>query len=91
MKSIKYYTGLAWKHHVSKDFDNGIVSGGAGKGATIFLDYDNMIKYLKEDGRKWHIAELKLNNEALIMEYGNDWMATTTRNIPSIEGFKALV
>ena len=84
------YTGKAWKHHISEDFESGKcpLSGGAGMGGTIFTDYIEMIKYLREDGRRWHIAELNLEDEQIIFEFDNFYMATTTRNIPSDEGFK---
>ena len=88
------YAGLAWKHHVSKHFEDGsmpLSPNGAGKGATIFTDYEKMINYLKEDGRKWHIAELNLKDEPLIFEFGNDWMATVSRDILSEQGFKPCI
>jgi hypothetical protein len=50
-----------------------------------------MINYLKEDGRKWHIAELNLKDEPLIFEFGNDWMATVIRDILSEQGFKPCI
>ncbi len=84
------YTGRAWKHHISEDFLTGKcpIDGGAGEGGTIFTDYSEMIKYLRADGREWHIAELDLRNENIIFEFGNFYMATVTRDIPSKEGFK---
>ena len=94
MTETKLYTGKAWKHHISKHFDEGSMPtspNGAGKGGTVFIDYEKMIEYLTEDGRNWHIAELDLKDEPLIFEYGNDWMATVTRNIFSKEGFKPCI
>lgn len=44
-----------------------------------------MIKYLKKDGRKCHIAELKLKDEPLIFEFGNNYMATIQRDFSSKE------
>ena len=86
------YSGVSWKHHISKDFENRIsTQGGAGKGGTIFTDYEKMIKYLKKDGRKWHIAELKLKDEPLIFEFGNSYMTTIQRDFSSKEGFKPLI
>ena len=86
----KLYTGLAWKHHISEDFNDNNISNGAGKGGTIFIDYEKMLNYLKEDGRNWHIAELNLYNEPLIFKFKDKWMANVTRNILSNKGFKKL-
>lgn len=90
----KLYTGIAWKHHISEHFENSkceTIPNGAGKGGTIFIDYEKMINYLKEDGRNWHIAELNLFNEPLIFKFKNKWMANITKNIHSEKGFKKLV
>lgn len=88
------YAGLAWKHHISEHFENGSCPthpNGAGKGATIFTDYNKMLDYLKQDGRRWHVAELKLENEPLIFEFGNDYMATIQNNCLSEQGFKPCI
>lgn len=85
------YSGLAWKHHIAENFENGSCSthlNGAGEGATIFLDYDKMIEYLKKDGRKWYVAELKLKDEPLLFNFDNEYMATTQRSCSSESGFK---
>ena len=84
------YAGLAWKHHISEDFESGncpLHPNGAGKGATIFINYEKMIEYLKKDGRRWHVAELLLENEPLIFEFGNNYMATIQRDYLSQRGF----
>ena len=88
------YAGLAWKHHISEHFENGNCPthpNGAGKGATIFTDYNKMIDYLKKDGRHWHVAELNLQNEPLIFEFGNNYMATIQRDFLSENGFKPCI
>jgi hypothetical protein len=88
------YAGLAWKHHISEHFENGSCSthpNGAGKGTTIFTDFNKMIDYLKNDGRRWHVAELKLQNEPLIFEFGNDYMATIQNDCFSEQGFKPCI
>ena len=88
------YTGIAWKHHISEHFENGSCPthpNGAGKGATIFTDYNKMLDYLKADGRHWHVAELKLKNEPLIFEFGNDYMATIQNDCLSEQGFKPCI
>lgn len=88
------YSGIAWKHHIAEHFVNGIIPthpNGAGKGGTIFIDYEKMVKYLKEDGRDWYIAELNLENEPLLLEFNNDYMATIQRNCQSELGFKPLI
>jgi hypothetical protein len=87
----KLYTGMAWKHHISEHFENYEEFGGAGKGGTIFIDYNKMLNYLKEDGRNWHIAELNLYNEPLIFKFKDKWMANVTRDIHSDKGFKKLL
>ena len=91
---ISPYSGLAWKHHIAEHFENGSCPthpNGAGKGGTIFIDYQEMIKYLKEDGRYWYVAELMLENEPLIFEFGNDYMATIQRNCRSEHGFSPCI
>jgi hypothetical protein len=87
------YTGVCWKHHLSENFENGTPThpNGAGAGGTVFTDYDKMIEYLKKDGRHWHIAEILLENEPLIFEFDNDWMATIPFNKLSNTGFKPLI
>lgn len=88
---VKYISGKAWKHHISENFSkNKSLKNGAGKGGTIFLNYEKMIEYLKKDGRDWHIAELELNNDPVKLEFNNDWMATILINKKSITGFMAL-
>lgn len=93
MKIDILYSGLAWKHHIAEHFENGLCvthPNGAGKGATVFTDYQKMIEYLNDDGRKWYVAELKLENELLNFEFGNDYMATIKSNCLSEEGFKPI-
>ena len=88
------YSGLAWKHHISEHFESGSCPAnlnGAGKGATIFIDYNKMIEYLKKDGRHWHVAELKLQNELLVFEFGNNYMATIQSSCLSDQGFKPCI
>ena len=89
---LSKYTGKAWKHHIAEDFISGRcpISGGAGEGGTIFTDYAEMLKYLSQDGREWYAAELDLIDEQIVFEFGNIYMATTTRNIPSSTGFKSI-
>lgn len=94
-KKIKptLYTGTIWKHHIAEHFENGEIPthpNGPAKGATVFTSYDNMVKYLKFDGRRWYAAEVTLENEPLIFEFGNDWMATIPFSKLSETGFKLL-
>ena len=86
------YTGKAWKHHISSDFGNTSTSdkNGAGKGGTIFLDYDKMLDYLKADGRKWHVAELYLESHPIRYDFGNNYMATILEDCESDVGFASL-
>jgi hypothetical protein len=87
------YTGVCWKHHLSENFKNGTPThpNGVGVGGTVFTNYEKMIEYLKHDGRQWHIAEILLENEPLIFEFDNDWMATIPFNKLSNTGFKPLI
>jgi len=88
----RLYTGICWKHHVAEHFNNETIKKhtSAGKGATVFTNYEKMLKYLKDDGRKWYICELELNNEELIYEFGNDYMATIPYSKRSKDGFRPL-
>ena len=66
MKKEVFYTGWVWKHHISEHFYNGtnpIKGVGAGKGATIFLDYNKMVEYLKKDGREWCVAKIYIDRQ----------------------------
>lgn len=86
------YTGKAWKHHISEHFV-GLVDNrnGAGAGATIFLDYNKMLEFLKRDGRKWHIAELDLQNCPIRFDFNCDYMATILIDWPSVSGFRPII
>ena len=88
MSKQVFYTGVAWKHHISQDFENSdIVGGGAASGGTIFLDYKEMVEYLKSDGRSWHAAKLNLVNVPIFFEFNCDYMATILVDWVSDEGF----
>jgi len=90
----RLFSGQAWKHHISEYFvkDNyKKYPSGAGKGGTIFTDYDKMLDYLNKDGRRWHIAELNLQNEPLLFEFGNSYMATIQRDFLSEKGFEPYI
>lgn len=85
-----YYTGKAWKHHIASDFIYKLSPtspNGAGKGGTIFLDFDKMLDYLKCDGREWYIAELSLSETPITFDFGCDYMATIQTDLLSEEGF----
>lgn len=85
------YTGRAWKHHISEHFNDSDSDGnGAGAGGTIFLDYDKMLKYLKSDGRKWHVAELCLHDCPIRFDFANDHMATILIDWVSESGFSPI-
>lgn len=83
-----------WKHHISEHFkpigDIPCHPNGGGKGGTVFLDYETMLQYLKNDGREWHIAELNVNESDIIRNPGNGQTATLLRGIYSDHGFKKL-
>ena len=69
---------IVYKHHLSKDFNSGkvLVNGGIGRGATVFIDYEDMLKYLKKDGRKWHVCRANVAVSDLIFNFKNKGMAT---------------
>lgn len=85
---------LAYKHHISEHFEEDpslVFDNGAGKGGTVFLDYDKMVDYLMNDGRRWHICTLEVNINELKFEFNNDWMATILVNKKAIDYFKPLI
>lgn len=88
---MKTYTGQAWKHHISCDFDDNQekapYSSGAGAGGTIFFDFDFMVKYLEENGGNWHVAELECLDTPVSYDFATDKMATILVNLPSRRGF----
>lgn len=88
------YTGKAWKHHISSDFDDNQeyepYSNGAGAGGAIFLDYDYMIEYLKNNGREWHIAELDCVDTPISFDFDSPHKARILVDWGSKEGFKKL-
>ena len=52
---LSEYTGIAWKNHIASDFEEGLSPAhpnGAGKGGTIFFDYEFMVSYLKKNGKE---------------------------------------
>lgn len=65
------------EHHIAEHFENGSCQTHPnGAGGTVFTDYDKMLEYLISDGRSWYVAELSLDNEPLVFEFCNDYMAT---------------
>lgn len=91
-KIIKY-TGKAWKHHVAEHFEDGSIPAypnGAGKGGTIFIDYNKMVDYLKATGKRWYVAELDLKNDLLNFKYCVDYMAEILYDKDSDIGFVPL-
>lgn len=94
LQNCMLYAGLAWKHHIAEHFEDGLCPthpNGAGAGGTVFIDYKKMIEYLKADGRRWYVAELQLDNDPLLFEFGNDWMATILVDKSSYAGFKPCI
>lgn len=74
------------EHHLSEHFietPNLASNNGAGYGATIFLDYDKMIEYLKEDGRTWHICELDLCDNYVDYIFDNTYMVKLLESMSS--------
>ena len=86
------FTGKAWKHHSAANFTkeenpSPRHPNGAGKGGTIFIDFNAMIDYLEADGREWYIAELDLNKTPILFDMGNFGMATILTDLQSEKGF----
>ena len=53
------------------------------------FDPNSMLNNMKNNIPK--IAELKLKNEPLIFEFGNNYMATIQRDFSSEKGFRPLI
>jgi len=85
----------AWKHHLSADFEQNPIllakSTGPDAGATVFLDYGKMVRYLKENGRSWHVCEFECELDELELIYTNDWIARITVEKISPKGFHPLI
>jgi hypothetical protein len=79
----------AWKHHIAEHFEDDSVNwdAGAAAGATIFLDYDFMIQYLKKDGRRWCVAELSVEKNEILYDFKNKEMVTLTVNKNTVTQF----
>jgi hypothetical protein len=60
---------------------------GAAAGATIFLDYDVMIQYLKKDGRRWCVAELNVEKNEILYDFKNKEMVTLAVNKNTVTQF----
>ena len=88
---------IVYKHHISKHFEEDpslLKNNGVGIGGTIFLNYDFMVKFLKEHTRRrWHYAKLKMKkSEFVVMDFVTEdrYMATSLVKRKSREGFKPL-
>ena len=82
---------LAWKHHIAENFETGkspLHPNGAGKGATILLNYHKMLEYLLTTKRRWYICEIEVSPDELLFEFGNDYMATILVDRLSEKGFR---
>lgn len=82
-----------WKHHISEHFENGAIpcrNNGAGRYSTVFTNYGEMIDYLRRDGRKWHIAKLRVKRSELVFNMGCEYMASILVARGSREGFKPI-
>ena len=80
---------IVWKHHVSKDFENGFSpNNGAGVGGTVQDDLNKLIDYCEKDGREWSIARLECQPEDL-EPLGDGWY-DAKKDIISEQGFMPL-
>ena len=89
-RARRFYSGPAWKHHLSADFENHpelLKNNGAGEGATVFINYQFMLNYLKRTGKKWHIARLELNNCPVDVGHESPDMITILKPVKAIENF----
>lgn len=83
-----------WKHHIAEHFVSGKLPAhpnGGGVGGTVFLSRDQMLSYLKKDGRDWWVAELEVEANEIKIHPECDYMADLLVNKLSTEGFKPIV
>jgi hypothetical protein len=67
-----------YKHHLSENIEKRKtpINGGIGKSATVFINFDYMVAYLKKDGRRWHYCEAEVDINDLLFNFKNYYMAT---------------
>jgi hypothetical protein len=82
----------AWKHHLKAPYlhSQDVFRIGAGAGGAVFLDYDKMLQYLKQDSNEYEVAEIEVALDELRFDYGNDWMATILVDRFSSTGFQPI-
>lgn len=86
-----------WKVHIAKHFEDdpslaNDPENGPGYGATVFLNYEKMIGYLKRGiVQKWFVCESEVDSWFLQFDYEVDWIATILCDVGSKEGFKPLI
>lgn len=82
-----------WKVHISEDFEKNpflLANNGVGIGGTVFLNYYKMLSYFIKDYRRWHVAEIDMEEHEL-KKINSDFMATSLVNKISKNGFKPLI
>ena len=83
---------IVWKNHISEDFKKNpslLINNGVGIGGTIFLDYNKMVDYLIKNGRRWHVAEIDMEEHEF--KNINNFMAISLVSRYSKSGFKPLI
>lgn len=83
-----------WKHHIAESFERNpsLVEGnGAGKGGTVFTDYEKMKEWIsRNDSRKFYAAPIMVELEDLDFNFPEPYMATMKKYVASCDNFKPL-
>ncbi len=84
---------IAYKHHIAKHFierPDLIKNNGAGVGATIFLNFEDMLKCLSHDHRDWYYCTIEVDEADLNFNFGCDYMATLLVSKRAIDNYKPI-
>ena len=63
---------------------------GAGKGGTVFVNYQQLKRYLKKDGRRFYVAKILITKNKLDFNFDNKFIATIKISKQSKDGFKRI-
>lgn len=70
---------IVWKHHIAEDYEkNGVptLGNGVGVGGTVFLDFNRMVDWLKQnDKRAFYVAPIDMNVSELEFNQPETFMA----------------
>jgi hypothetical protein len=65
----------AWKHQLETDIERMVVVG-----SSIFTDYEKILLRLSNDGRKWVVSEIEVNEGEMVKDMFYEGMATVLVN-----------